>query len=327
MIYLKNKGEIDIDVIKTMGVNVKTGDSPIGHFGTGLKYAIAVFLREGINIELYIGENRFEFYTEEITIRGEKFDKCCMKGFDSLELGFVTEMGKNWEPWQAYREVHSNTLDECGEVSTDRLGPEEGHTLFVIDVPDDYLKTFLPYHNKQLVYKSDDMDIYEGESNHLYHRGIRVADLCRPTMYTYDITHMIPLTEDRTIQSEGVFHMLLTKTVAECDDEDVVAGIVSCSPRYYESHIDASWYVTLGETFKTAVAEGHKHVSDNFKACIKFNEPKTASKKTGQELAESIVADFENLALFWGFECSYDGERIVITGDDIDSSTWDDDDE
>jgi len=52
MIILKNKGEIEIETITTMGVNVKECDSPIGFFGTGLKFAIATFLREGIAFAL-----------------------------------------------------------------------------------------------------------------------------------------------------------------------------------------------------------------------------------------------------------------------------------
>jgi len=46
MITFENDGEIDLRAISQFGINVKTGDSPIGFFGTGLKYALAVLMRE-----------------------------------------------------------------------------------------------------------------------------------------------------------------------------------------------------------------------------------------------------------------------------------------
>ena len=49
MIIFQNKGLIDVHAISIMGVSVKE-DNSIGFFGTGLKYAIAVLLREGIKI-------------------------------------------------------------------------------------------------------------------------------------------------------------------------------------------------------------------------------------------------------------------------------------
>ena len=41
--------------IRTLGVSVKVGDSPIGYFGTGLKFALATILRKGGEIVLKRG--------------------------------------------------------------------------------------------------------------------------------------------------------------------------------------------------------------------------------------------------------------------------------
>ena len=37
------------------------------------------------------------------------------------QLPFTTELGKNWEVWQAYRELHSNTLDESGVITDKKV--------------------------------------------------------------------------------------------------------------------------------------------------------------------------------------------------------------
>ena len=45
-IYFCNAEPIDLNAIAIMGVSVKTGDNPIGYFGTGLKFAIAMPVSE-----------------------------------------------------------------------------------------------------------------------------------------------------------------------------------------------------------------------------------------------------------------------------------------
>ena len=102
------KGVLDLSVITTFGVNVKPNtDNPIGYFGTGLKYAIAVLLRHGIKITLYTNGQEYQFYTKEKDIRGKEFMVCryrktgLLNKFSYHELPFTTEHGKNWELWKS----------------------------------------------------------------------------------------------------------------------------------------------------------------------------------------------------------------------------------
>lgn len=200
MITLKNDGHLEIDLIKTMGVNVKESDSPIGYFGTGLKYAIAVFVRENIPITLYIGENKYSFLSEKKVIRGKEFDFCVMKGeFDFERLAFTTDLGKNWEPWQAYREIHSNCLDEGGTIKLEPAKPEDGSTQFFIEHNFDVDSIFLNKGAKKLIFENDEIEIYEGESDYIFYKGIRAKDLSRKSVYTYNIKRYCQLTEDRSI--------------------------------------------------------------------------------------------------------------------------------
>src|SRR5690606_20364037 len=86
-------------------------DNPIGMFGTGLKYAIAVLLRNGNCIEITNKDKTYSFSIHDIDFRGKSFQQILCNG---KKLPFTTEYGKNWELWQAYRELHSNTVDEEG---------------------------------------------------------------------------------------------------------------------------------------------------------------------------------------------------------------------
>jgi len=197
-IYFTNSGDIDLDVIRTMGVNVKENDNPIGEFGTGLKYALATLLRTGHEVSLFTEGRLIEFSTREKLIRGKPFQMIFM---DDEQLGFTTDLGKNWEVWQAYRELYSNTLDEAGTISYVR---SEGDTIFTVkgeeigEVHAERGKIFLQ--NEPWIV-SDGVEIYRGQSQYIYYRGVRVHQLVKPTRFTYNFTCPMRLTEDRTLAS------------------------------------------------------------------------------------------------------------------------------
>lgn len=51
-LYFLNNGEFDVSAMLTFGVSAKESDNPIGQFGTGFKYAIAIILRLGGSISV-----------------------------------------------------------------------------------------------------------------------------------------------------------------------------------------------------------------------------------------------------------------------------------
>ena len=122
MIIHETIGLIDSRAFTTFGINAKPStNSPIGYFGTGLKYAIAVLVREGLKVTVWIGTEPHEFYCEPSNFRGKDFSLIRMRRqrgvtrkWMATDLPFTTELGKNWKLWMALRELHSNTLDENG---------------------------------------------------------------------------------------------------------------------------------------------------------------------------------------------------------------------
>jgi len=65
-IIFKNNGIIDLDFIRSFGVSVKENDNPIGFFGTGLKYAIAILLREKQEVSVFLGKEEYKFSCGEV---------------------------------------------------------------------------------------------------------------------------------------------------------------------------------------------------------------------------------------------------------------------
>lgn len=198
-IFFQNDGVIDLDTIRTMGVSVKETDNPIGYFGTGLKFAIATLLRNDLKVELWVGTERIQFSTKEKSVRGKDFSFVMM---GEEQLAFTTDLGKDWEVWQAYRELHSNCLDEIGRIS--RV-PGEFDTTFAVsgqaieEVYNDRHQIFLPTEPSWVV---DQLEVHRGSSEYLYYRGVRVAKLPKKTTFTYNFLMPMKLTEDRTLQSQ-----------------------------------------------------------------------------------------------------------------------------
>jgi len=285
MIYLRNEGLIDLDVIKTMGVNVKECEGAIGMFGTGLKYAIAVFLREGVDMTMYRGKDEYSFYTETKTIRGKQFNVCLMAGpYDSVELGFTDQLGANWELWQAYREMHSNCLDEGGEFGG-KLNPEDNHTTFKINMQIDPADIFVDLQDKKMLFKNDDIEIMQGASDCIYYKGIKAKLLKDDSIYTYNVLRYCDLTEDRLLCYDHQVSELISHTVSklEGDKKDIIKNVVTAIEGTYENGIKPCSYFapSPGEAFKEVIESAPKtnHGFAEYHDKHKPKVPKTDAQK------------------------------------------------
>lgn len=207
---------LDPRSITVMGLNVKPNTkSPIGYFGTGLKYAIAVCARLGIPITIWIGTTEYSFDAKSRDFRGTEYSavrmrkRAILKKWAYTDLPFTTQYGRNWKLWQVLRELESNTRDEGGKsyvTNEHHVIPSTGHTIIVVEgdsFADEYGKldkVFLPKGLTTWDSLGPDIEIFQAPSQHLYYRGMRVADLSKPSLLTYNILNRLDLTEDRTVQ-------------------------------------------------------------------------------------------------------------------------------
>lgn len=264
-------GLLDIRAITTFGLHAKPGtDSPIGKFGTGLKYAIATLLRLGCSVELFIGETEYEFFTRGDSFRGVEFEQVYVRKrrgvlskWRSVQLPFTTEHGKFWEAWQAFRELHSNTLDEGGTtfaVNGAIPVPVANETRFYISgkaYEEAFLerdKVFLP---NGLTSREGDatVQVFNEPSKHLYWRGIRVFDLEKPSVYTYNILENVELTEDRTLKYVWRAQSILAAFVARSKDRRFISEVVGANAeKFFEGRLDWDYaYTSPSEEFQEVV--------------------------------------------------------------------------
>ena len=240
MIVFKNEGILDINSIITFGVSVKEKESAIGFFGTGLKYAIAVLLRNGCDISIKAGENVYDFGTEELIVRGKSFPIITMNG---KPLSFTAEYGKTWELWQAARELYSNCLDEGGTITTeidDRFpGTQVVVSGYAFDLVWKERHTFLL--SAPVLWANDSLEVCEGPSEYVYYQGIRAYTLPTKSKFTYNLKTHQKLTEDRALADWWGAQWDITWALASCDNKDVLESVIINNPEVEEDWLEAGF--------------------------------------------------------------------------------------
>lgn len=266
-------GLLDIRAFTIFGLHAKPNTTnPIGKFGTGIKYAISTLLRLGCKVRVFIGTVEYEFYTSGGDFRGVEFEQVRMKerkGFLSkwryTELPFTTQHGKFWEAWQAFRELESNTRDENGvTISVEHfsdVGVDNTTTIVITGEPYEsaYMdrdKIFLP----QALTKregNDKVQVFNEPSDHLYWRGIRVYELDKPSIYTYNILSDMELTEDRTLKYMFMAQAALTGYVAKSKDTKLINAVVSAEgDKFFEGRWDFDYAnESPSDEFKSVIAK------------------------------------------------------------------------
>lgn len=239
MIVFQNPGLIDMAAVTTMGVSVKDGDTPIGYFGTGLKFAIATILREGGELTIYRGLERYGFTKQPLTVRGETFEQVCM---NDQPLGFTTQLGRNWQAWMAFRELASNCRDEGGRYfSAQAGGPvEDGTTVCVTGggIDDAFAERSTILLESQPLYANEHIEIHEGPSRFVYYRGVRIHTPFRETALRYNIKRTLELTEDRTAKWSFEVNDAIINGLLAAEDETLLRRALSCGDGYLEHHLE-----------------------------------------------------------------------------------------
>jgi len=236
-IYFSNAEPIDLNAIALMGVSVKTGNSPIGYFGTGLKFSIATLLRTGHEVTLIRNGETIPFSVDSETVRGETFERIRM---GDEKLGFTTKLGRNWEPWQAYRELACNCMDEQGSITEDAPEGEHG-TVFVVTgeaIEQCHRNRHEIFLASSPAFNADDCEIHTGGGIHAFYRGVRAHKHSRPALFTYNVKEHLELTEDRTIKVPHMLEIYAERAISECNDEEMIEAAIMAPEGTFEQGFD-----------------------------------------------------------------------------------------
>lgn len=195
MKYLKitNEGELNKELFYLIGASTKKNDdSKIGQFGTGLKYAISYFIRNGINIRFFIGENEIKFSTVKREIDGNEFNQIEL---DGKSMNITTDYGYQWKAWEVVREIWCNAKDagihSRGE-SEEPVGVK-GLTSIFIEMNEEVEKIYQNWSDffisEKPIFENENYAVYENkdQSNcRIYKNGILVKNTDNPSLFHYD---------------------------------------------------------------------------------------------------------------------------------------------
>lgn len=202
-----NNGLISLLDLCSMGDSSKRDNpSSIGKYDSGLKYAIAILLRNGIKMLIISGEH--EYYFQEKLVIDEISDKkknlieiiqCSTIDGQAVHhtTGFAVNLGYDWEFWMAIRELYSNCLDENGTYTIGNIKLDSYDTNIilyendklqeVIDNWDSYFLTGTPVFTSH----QENIKIYENNLPNkeftIYKNGIKIfSDPDQQSKYVYD---------------------------------------------------------------------------------------------------------------------------------------------
>lgn len=326
-IFFCNKEPINLLSFEIMGLHVKEGDNPIGNFGTGLKYGVATLLRLGCTIEVtrrtHEGNQTpyetISFETDRQEMRGKEFHRVVMVVNNGVvksrqPLGFTTELGKQWEGWMAFRELHSNVLDERGQTSDVMPTGSWGTVIKVTGraIEDAFQlknKIFLEPQLRRL--ESHDVEqlveIVPLVGRYYYYRGVRVGEF-EPVapMATYNFKDQMTLTEDRTLPMGYNARYDLARSIMRLKDENFIRKVVLAKQGCFEQVLEFSEYTDPSPEFLHVVEQERKNLDLNASALQvwKKNNPdkvaqdwedleENASQRTQLQLAFGLLVKLD----------------------------------
>lgn len=299
-IVFENEGVLDPVSIKTFGISVKESENPIGFFGTGLKYAIAILTRQDQEIKILSGNRTFEFKSKTLSVRGKDFSVITMNG---EELPFTTELGKNWEVWQAFRELYCNALDEGGSCDSRMFLPEtDENKTFVCVKGREFTSAFherdsivlsLPNH---LMVGSGEVQVFNKVSEYIYYRGIRVLKTERPCLLTYNIKDDLELTEDRTVKSPSSALSKIPRAIAALKDKTIIKQVLTADRRMFEQELSFSsidfWQERISaefdEVLETEFGFNNDHLNKSARDYLVKKKNKSALKNYEEESLTTV---------------------------------------
>lgn len=327
--------------ITSMGDSSKRGDdSTIGQFDSGLKYAIAILLRNNVSLTIYAeGEGichdnwtepttdvyRFSTYTvTSETKEKELIQVDCeniphggapMSQFDMREpsrseewdvkTGFAKALGYNWELWMALRELYSNMLDEGGEVGV--FHPSDGGfegTVMVLEFADD--SEFAEIWNNR--------HLYINEKEPLYSISPRVDALANEEGFLRIYKQNILVYKNEKVPSRYAYNIKF----GDIDERRILSNVHSVT----SSIIDSIRSSTNEDYLRTIITHDFQTEQDEFMSG--YTVWGTASELIHNIAIEVLSKEGKVSSYSWLMktirerkDCKIDGKSIQSLGDQV----------
>jgi len=179
----------------------------------------------------------------------------------------------------AYRELWCNVQDEAGTVTVTAKSPSPrpGHTQIIVH-GEALLQVHAERHKwilqSEPLFKHESCNVHPGNSKTVFYRGIAVAELSHPSLFTYNIQQKVRLTEDRTLDSYSARYPIVEAWL-KAGPRDMLKHVLLASDATMEHSLDFDWssitpsrdfvaiteelfHTRLAKTNRSAVMRCHK---------------------------------------------------------------------
>ena len=237
--------------ISSMGDSSKRGDdSTIGQFDSGLKYAIALLLRDKVNMSIKTYDNdgilnTYNFSTsvkkcnntnKEKELIDINYNDYSEDTSGVIETGFALQMGYNWSTWMALRELYSNMTDEKGVISELQEDIAVSYGTIITLEFDENTEFFNVWQNKHLyineqepLFKiSNSVEVLKNDENYLriYKQNILVyEDKDKPSRFAWNIKFG-EIDERRILSNLYYVEQNINYAIQTTDNEDFLRVII-----------------------------------------------------------------------------------------------------
>lgn len=308
-----------IDLISIGGSEKEGDETTIGQFHTGLKNAIALFIRNNINISFNVyGEENLS-YTPEVfmkqdplTNKAKELIRFNRSDGEVFESSVSPKLGIDWELFMALREIYANMLDEDGYYSEEKdyigygteiiLEFEEGSEFHKIwEERGRYINETAP------LYELGSVDILPNEGGFLriYKQNMLVyEDVNKKSKFAYNI-HFGQLDDRRKLRDFTEESKRIMSKIAATTNEDFINEIVSSERGFLNEDFlnNSSFYVYhVSEELKTKIESvydefGEVYSFTNILECIKRQDDCKIAGRKLTTLSDSIWSASETAVI------------------------------
>jgi hypothetical protein len=229
---IKNNGLVDVEAFTLLGASTKRDEkNKIGMFGSGNKYAIAYFIRNGYKVRIFRGHEEIIISTVEKTFKEKTFKVIC---FNGKETSITTETGPEWTFWQSMRELYSNAIDEGGEriYRAEKYELVRGVTTIAVkDNGTETMKNFLDNIEDYFVVEkpwafkntSGCLFLDDPEKTVIYRKGIRCMtdEEVGAFLFSYNF-NSLQISESRIYSSSLGLRDAIYRLLCSCDVPEII---------------------------------------------------------------------------------------------------------
>ena len=323
-IKIKNEGCVDVGAFMLLGASTKRNDSSkIGFFGSGLKYAIAVLLRNKVGFKIFSGLQEIKVETMPEEFRGQIFNKIVINGVPTT---MTQEMGVDWKSWFSVREIYCNAIDEGKEdISVvNEIQQSDDETHFYIELTES-MKELLDNWNdyfcnkrNDVLYKDKDMTVYCGGDKALvYRKGVQCYayksfEETYHSIFHYDLS-WVSINESRVLSGSYELHRRLPQELAKNASVQMIQKIFDGYNKSFE--LDFYWRdVTFYNENWIEVIGGRQLIPHEFAGSFVGRMEQEKSLILPSKMIHSLANYFKGRVEIAGKSDEY-GNHVVVEAD------------